>query len=122
MHLRLAFTLAFALALTARPPGRGVDPSVTTNTSEVRYQESRAVRMLFGRRADGQPYGKLLAYEPYVTAQGPEYTISGDPEAYHRYDLIFRTRFHHVEMRIGNDVPVPVMPTSRGGLKALYAD
>jgi hypothetical protein len=142
---------------------RIVDPSVTETTTRTSFYLSRGWTLRFGCRADGRPYVMLLSAEPYSVPTGPEYTLTGDPQAYHRYDLVCppssnlaslyvdgvlrianhqgyihaqqpgsfafgssdpvgQARFHHVEVRVGSELPVPAEAGSWGALKAHYRD
>lgn len=142
---------------------RTVDPSVTETTSATSFYLSRGWMVRLGTRADGQPYVMLLAAEPFSVPTGPEYTLTGDPQVYHRYDLVCppssnlaslyvdgvlrianhpgyihaqqpggfsfggwdpvgQSRYHHVELRVGTELPVPAEAGSWGALKAHYRD
>ena len=142
---------------------RIVDPSVTETTTRTSFYLSRGWSLRLGTRANGQPYVMLLAFEPFSVPTGPEYTLTGDPQAYHRYDLVCppasnlaslyvdgvlrianhpgyihaqqpgsfvfggsdpvgQARYHHVELRVGSELPVPAESPSWGALKAHYRD
>ncbi len=146
---------------------RSVDSGVNYATTAARfYPGIRGWSVWLGNRANGDAFVLLLSAEPFSIPpgpSGPSYTMTGDPAAYHRFDLVCppsstaaslyvdgilriadhpgythawrpgfllfgssdpvgQARYHHVELRVGSELPVPAEAGSWGALKAHYRD